>query len=105
MSNEPMRLDALSIGEASGIVAALLFILCGIAIGLAPNATTIVVSSMTHVDVTPVAWRITLGNLVGGVVCWGVGVGVVVGGTAAMYNRLLSFARQRPAHAAPAAAR
>lgn len=83
-----MRLDSRAFGLSAGIVAAVLFTLCAAAVTLLPGATSAFFSYIMHVDVTQLTMPITWGSFFGGLLVWAIGVGVVFGGAAVLYNRL-----------------
>lgn len=84
-----MRIDPRAFGMAAGLVAAVLFILCAVAVWLAPEATTAAFGMMIHADLTSIARTLTLGSFVAGLVCWTLGTGLTFGVLAALYNGLL----------------
>lgn len=84
-----MRIDPRAFGMAAGLVAAVLFILCAVAVWLAPAATTAAFGMMIHADLTSITRTLTLGSFLAGLVCWTLGTAVSFGVLAALYNRLL----------------
>jgi hypothetical protein len=84
-----MRLDARAFGMAAGIVAAVLFTICGLAVALVPDQTTALAGYMMHMNGSVMARTLTLGSFVGGLIIWTLGTAIVFGATAAIYNRLV----------------
>jgi membrane protein YqaA with SNARE-associated domain len=87
-----MRLDARAFGTAAGIVAAVLFIVCALAVAVAPVSTTAFASYLVHMDLSGMARTVTLGSFFGGVIVWTLGTGLTFGLAAAIYNRLVTGA-------------
>lgn len=100
-----MRLDAGYFGTAAGIVAAVLFTICALAVAVAPDQTTAVAGYLMHMNLSGMARPVTVGNFLGGLVTWTLGTGIVFGSAAAIYNRLVERAgtARRAAGARPAA--
>ena len=84
-----MRLKATSLGLAAGVVTAIGFGVCGILFSIAAGPTAAVVSWVLHIDVTGMQRSISIVQLVVGLVLVGGYVGLIVGLTAALYNRLV----------------
>jgi hypothetical protein len=85
-----MRLDTRAFAAAAGIAAAVLFTTCGLAVVVAPEATTAAASYLIHMDLSGMARTMTFGRFVGGLVIWTLGTAVVFGSIAAIYNRLVA---------------
>ena len=85
-----MRLDARAFGTAAGIVAAVLFTVCALAVAIAPDQTTALASYLIHLDLSGMARSMTPGRFVGGLVIWPLGTGLAFGTAAAIYNRIVS---------------
>ena len=83
-----MKLNAKALSFASGIVAAASFIVCALAVAIAPGLTSRFFSYVFHIDLTGLSRTITWGNFFGGMLCFSVGVAILVGLTAWCYNRL-----------------
>jgi hypothetical protein len=98
-----MRLDARAFGAAAGIVAAVLFTICGLAVAVAPDQTTAFAGYLSHMNMSGMARTVTLGSFVGGLIIWTLGIAIVFGSAAAIYNRLVARvgADQRVAAARP----
>ncbi|HET8622088.1 MAG TPA: DUF5676 family membrane protein [Gemmatimonadales bacterium] len=99
-----MRLDARAFGIATGIVAAVLFSICALAVAAAPGPTTALAGYLVHTDLTGIARAVTFGNFLGGLVIWTVGTAVAFGSAVGIYNRLIPrafTAAAMPAHAEP----
>jgi hypothetical protein len=83
-----MRLDPKAFGLAAGVTAVVLFVVCAIAVALAPDATTALAGFLIHTDLGGFTRTLTWGNFVGGLLGWGVGTALVFSLVAALYNRL-----------------
>jgi membrane protein YqaA with SNARE-associated domain len=91
-----MRLDARAFGLAAGMTAAALFILCAVAVAIAPGPTTTFAGYLIHTDLSGLSRSLTLGNFVGGLICWAVGTTLTFWLVAAIYNRLLGIRSTAP---------
>jgi hypothetical protein len=91
-----MKLDARAFGLAAGTTAAALFILCSAAVAIAPGPTTAFAGYLTHTDLSGLPRSLTLGNFVGGLVCWALGAALTFWLVAAIYNRLLGIRSTAP---------
>lgn len=83
-----MKLNVRALSFASGIVSAVSFIVCALAVVIAPGLTSRFFSYVFHVDLTSLSRTITWGNFFGGMLLFSVGVAIFVGLTAWCYNRL-----------------
>jgi hypothetical protein len=83
----------MSLGLAAGVAAVVLFVICAIAVALAPDATMAMGEVLAHADLSVFTRTLTRGNFIGGLIGWGVGTALVFWFTAALYNRLSSPAR------------
>jgi hypothetical protein len=83
-----MSLQATSLGIAAAIVTAIGFGLCGLLFAVAPGPTAAVVSWVLHIDITGMNRSISVPQLFIGLVLFGAYVGLAVGLTTALYNRL-----------------
>ncbi len=83
-----MKLNVKALSFASGIVAAASFIVCALAVAIAPGLTSRFFSYVFHIDLTSLSRTITWGNFFGGMLCFSVGVAILVGLTGWCYNRL-----------------
>ena len=83
-----MRLDARAFGVAAGAAAAVLFILCALAVAIAPDATTALASYLIHMDLSGMSRSLTFGSCVGGLLIWTLGTGVTFWLVASIYNRV-----------------
>jgi 2TM family of unknown function (DUF5676) len=87
-----MKLDARAFGLAAGTTAAALFLLCALAVAIAPGATTTFAGYMIHADLSGLSRSLTFGTFVGGLAFWGLGTAVTFWLVAAIYNRLIGVA-------------
>ena len=83
-----MKLDARAFGLAAGVAAAVLFLICAIAVAIAPEATTAFAGHLIHVDLSGMTRTLTLGSVIAGLVCWFAGTTLTFWFVAAVYNRL-----------------
>ena len=83
-----MKLDARAFGLAAGVAAAVLFLFCAVAVAIAPEATTAFAGHLIHVDLSGITRTLTLGSVIGGLVCWFAGTALAFWFVAAVYNRL-----------------
>ena len=84
-----MRLDARAFGTAAGIVAAVLFTICGLAVMVAPDQTTAFAGYLTHMNHSGIVRTVTFGSFIVGLVIWTLGTAIAFGAAAAIYNRLV----------------
>jgi 2TM family of unknown function (DUF5676) len=85
-----MRINARGFGTAAGIVAAVLFTVCALAVAVAPDSTTAVAGYLIHLDLSGATRTLTFGSFVGGLVIWTLGTAIVFGFAAAIYNKLVA---------------
>lgn len=83
-----MRLETRAFGLAGGIVAAVLFTVCALAVAVAPGPTTALASYLIHMDLSGMQRSMTIDRFVGGLVLWVLGAAIVLGCLAALYNWL-----------------
>ena len=83
-----MRLDALAFGLSAGATAAVLFVICALAVAIAPDATTSFAGHLIHVDLSGITRTLTVASFVGGLICWSLGTTVTFWLTGTIYNRL-----------------
>lgn len=83
-----MRINSPSLGLSAGVITAIAFGICGVFFAVAPGPTSAFVSWAMHTDVTGMTRPVSVPNLLAGIVLFGTYVGVLVGVTAALYNRL-----------------
>ncbi len=94
-----MKLDSRAFGIAAGAMAGLLFILCSIAVAIAPAPTTALFGYLVHTDFSGLPRTLTFASFVWGLICWTLGTALTFGFAAAIYNRLAG--RPSLAQAAP----
>ena len=92
-----MRLDTRAFGVAAGSVAAILYLICAVAVFLAPDATTAVASYLIHMDLSGMPRTLTAEGFIFGLVVWPVGTAAVFAAVAALYNTLLAGRQVNPA--------
>ena len=89
MRTDRMTLDPRAFGLAAGAMAAVTFTICALVVAVAPGAPTAFFSYILHVDLTGLVRSVTVGNFVGGLLIWTIGLGIVFGVAAVFYNRFL----------------
>ena len=81
-------LDSRSLGQSAAMVAAGLFAICGLAVAIAPDATTAVAGYLVHADASALLPRsITPTSFVVGLVAWAAGAWLVAASVGMLYNR------------------
>lgn len=83
-----MKLNTLAIANASGVVTAVLFTLCALLLAIAPTAAYSAFSYLFHVDLSGIAYPMTWGVYLGGLIVWVVVMWLVGAAFAWLYNRL-----------------
>jgi len=83
-----MKIQSKALGLSAGLVVVSGFALCAIAVAIAPAGTMAFLGWVLHMDFTAVTGHVSPGNFVGGVLLFGAYIGLLVGLTAALYNRL-----------------
>jgi uncharacterized membrane protein YiaA len=71
-----MNLNVRALSFASGIVAAASFVVCALAVVIAPWLTSLFFSYVFHIDLTSLSRTITWSSFFGGMLCFSVGVAV-----------------------------
>jgi hypothetical protein len=92
-----MRLNARAFAIAAGATAAVLFILCALAVAIAPGATTAFAGYLIHADLSGLSRSLTFGNVVGGLILWALGTALAFWLVAVIYNRLMGVESPTPA--------
>ena len=82
-----MRVKSSALGLAAATITTIAFGICGLFFLVAPNVTAAFMSWVLHIDITAMTRPVSVFNLLGGIVLFGAYVGVLVGATAALYNR------------------
>jgi len=99
-----MRLDTRSFAIATGVTAAVLFVLCAGAVAIAPGATTAFFGYIVHLDMSGMRRELTLASFIVGLIAWTLGTALTFGFAAMIYNRLIGSAAVTqaavPAHVA-----
>jgi FtsH-binding integral membrane protein len=84
-----MRIDPRAIGSAAGITAAILFVVCAVAVAIAPGFTTSLAGLLFHLDLSGITRHLTWVTFLGGLVAWSLGTALTFGFTARLYNRFI----------------
>lgn len=100
-----MRLDARAFGLAAGATAGALFVLCALAVAIAPGPTTAFAGYLIHADLSAMTRKLTLSSFVGGLISWMIGATLVFWFTGLIYNRLVGVGLSPKAEVRPAAQR
>jgi hypothetical protein len=90
-----MRLVPKAFGLATGVTAGMFFVLCALAVAIAPGATTAFAGYLIHVDLSGLSRTLTFGSFVGGLLAWTIGTTVTFWLSALIYNRLVEIAAPR----------
>lgn len=83
-----MKLNTLAIANATSVVTAVLFTLCALLLAVAPAAAYAAFSYLFHVELGDIAYAMTWGVYLGGLIAWVVVMWLVAGTLAWLYNRL-----------------
>ncbi len=83
-----MKLDIRAVAIAMGGVSAAVFAVCAFFVAVAPETTMAVFSCLFHVDLTKLARPISWGSFVAGLLGTSLGMALLAGVTAWLYNRL-----------------
>ena len=83
-----MKLDPKAFGVAAGVAAAVVSAACALIVAVAPEFATNLFGNVVHLDLAPLARKVTWGNTFGGLLFWGLGAGVVFAFAAWVYNRV-----------------
>ena len=82
-----MRLDVRATALAVGSITALIYTLCTVFCVLVPESTLVYVTTLLfHIDVSGLFRHITWGSFIVSLLSWGLGMAVVAGATAWLYN-------------------
>lgn len=84
-----MKLDTRAFAIAAGTTAAVLFIICALAVAIAPGSTTAFAGYLVHVDLSSLTRTLTLGSFVGGLICWTLGTALTFWLAATIYNGVI----------------
>lgn len=96
-----MRLDTRAFAIAAGATAAVLFILCALAVAIAPGSTTAFFGYIVHLDMSGMRRELTVASFIVGLFAWTVGTALTFALAALIYNRLIGAAAVRPAAVPP----
>lgn len=83
-----MKLDSRAFALAVGVVTAAVFTICAFFVAIAPEATRAFFSYLFHIDLTGMASTISWGSFFAGLLGTGLGMAVLAGAVAWLYNRL-----------------
>lgn len=84
-----MKVDATKLGLATGIVFAVIWIICSVLVALLPGAMMRMGGAMMHADMVNYAWSMHWGGFIIGLVLWTVLPALIVWAVATVYNRLI----------------
>jgi hypothetical protein len=84
-----MRLDTRAFAIAAGITAALVFVLCAVAVAVAPGPTTAFFGYIIHLDMSGMRRELTVASFIVGLIAWTLGTALTFGVAAMIYNRVI----------------
>jgi ABC-type Na+ efflux pump permease subunit len=90
MKSESKILDARAFGFAAAAMAALLTTVCALALVVAPEATTVIASTLIHLDLSGMSRTLSWGTYFGSLVAWTLGAGLIFWAAGRLYNRFAS---------------
>ena len=85
-----MKLDANKLALATGIVSAVIWIICSALVSVMPGGMMQMSGHMLHANLDTMQWTMTWTGFVIGLILWTVVSAVVVWAVAAVYNRLVA---------------
>ena len=83
-----MKVKPKALFLATGMVAAVSYVICAVAVAVAPDTTARFFSYVFHIDLTGLGRSISWGGFFGGILSFSVATAALVGLTAWTYNRL-----------------
>jgi hypothetical protein len=83
-----MSIKAPALGLAAATITAIAFGIWGLLFAIVPGPASAFVGWVLHIDVSEMTRPVSAWNLLGGIVLFGGYVGLFVGVTAALYNRM-----------------
>jgi len=89
-SNGATMINSRALGTSAGLIAAITFVICGVLVALAPGTTSAFFGWVLHIDLSSMARPISVASFIGGLILFSAFVGLCVGLTSALYNRLTS---------------
>jgi len=84
-----MKLDALKLGYATGIVFAAIWVVCSILVIVVPGAMMRMSGHMIHAELSGVTWSMHWTGFFVGLVLWSLLSALLVWAVAEVYNRLV----------------
>lgn len=84
-----MKLDALKLGYATGIVFAAIWVVCSILVIVVPGAMMQMSGHMIHAELSGVTWSMHWTGFFVGLVLWSLLSALLVWAVAEVYNRLV----------------
>lgn len=84
-----MKLDALKLGYATGIVFAAVWVVCSILVIVVPGAMMQMSGHMIHAELSGVTWSMHWTGFFVGLVLWSLLSALLVWAVAEVYNRLV----------------
>ncbi|QKG69896.1 DUF5676 family membrane protein [Erythrobacter mangrovi] len=84
-----MKIDAIKLGLASGIVFAIVWVICSLFVFAMPMGMSRFGGHMVHADLAHFPWILSWAGFLFGLIAWSVLAGIIAWGIAAVYNRLL----------------
>jgi hypothetical protein len=84
-----MKLHACKFGIASGLSAAIAWLLCSLLVMLLPDMTMGLSGDMLHMNISQMGWHLTAKGVFVGLIAWAVVAGFIGWLLAWIYNRLI----------------
>lgn len=84
-----MRIKPLTLGIASAITAAILWLFCSFLVFILPEMMMKMTGAMVHADLSTMNWTLTLSNVLVGLISWSISAGVTGWILAYIYNMLV----------------
>ena len=83
-----MEVNAAKIGIAAAIAVAVVWVICSLLVLAFPVSMMGISGHMVHGDLSGMAWDMSFGGVITGLVIWSVVVGITAWFGAAIYNRM-----------------
>tara|TARA_B100000745_G_scaffold300562_1_gene255305 strand:- start:6801 stop:7073 length:273 start_codon:yes stop_codon:yes gene_type:complete len=84
-----MRINAMKLATATSSFVGIVWLLCSVAVAVAPDALRYISGAMVHLDLSQWAWDMGLDTFFVGLLAWTVLSWVTVWGIVTVYQRLL----------------
>ncbi|GAB1259681.1 DUF5676 family membrane protein [Teredinibacter haidensis] len=84
-----MRINSVKLATVTAVYVAAVWVLCSVAIVVAPNALRTISGAMVHLDLSQWSWDMALDTFVVGLLAWTLFSWVTVWSIVTVYQRLL----------------